>query len=284
MNRMQILAVISALWGLGQWGCSSAPASQPIEPDNLVVDTPMQMVSLPESLPPTNVPPLKYPATVDELVGRFEPGKHEGFAPIERKYTTKSGIYMRKDAYEAFKAMHAAAKAEGVDLVIISATRNFSSQKGIWENKWTGQTLVDGKSLVQSHPDPQQRALKILNYSSMPGTSRHHWGTDIDMNSLTNTYFESGKGKVIYDWLVANAATYGFCQPYSPKGTNRPNGYNEEKWHWSYMPISSEYLVQYKESVTYDQITGFKGSETAKMIDVIPNYVVGIAPGCRDWK
>lgn len=250
----------------------------------LAPDTPLHTVALAETLPPVDTPVLKYAAPVEELVGKFDPAKHGDFMPIEAKYTTKTGIFMRKDAYEAFKAMHAAAKADGVDLVILSATRNFNSQKGIWENKWTGQTLVDGKSLVQSHPDPQQRALKILNYSSMPGTSRHHWGTDIDLNSLTNTYFDTGKGKKEYEWLQAHGATYGFCQPYSPKGTDRPNGYNEEKWHWSYMPISSEYLTQYKASVSYDEISGFKGSETAKMIDVIPNYVVGIAPGCRDWK
>ena len=34
--------------------------------------------------------------------------------------------------------MAEAAKKEGVILTIISATRNFESQKRIWENKWNG--------------------------------------------------------------------------------------------------------------------------------------------------
>ena len=32
----------------------------------------------------------------------------------------------------------------------------------------------------------------------MPSTSRHHWGTDLDLNNLNNSYFTSGKGKKIY--------------------------------------------------------------------------------------
>ncbi|NJK84501.1 MAG: M15 family metallopeptidase [Saprospiraceae bacterium] len=51
------------------------------------------------------------------------------------------------------------------------------------------------KTAAATTPNPQERALKILKYSSMPGTSRHHWGTDIDLNSFSNSYFEQGEGK-----------------------------------------------------------------------------------------
>lgn len=283
MNAHRMIAGLFGLIILGLAACTTqAETNQAIE--TTPVETPVQVVSDSQLPPQVSTPVFKYPATVDELVGKFEPGSHPDFVKIEQKYTTKSGIYMRKDAYESFIAMHAAAKVDGIDLIILSATRNFASQKGIWENKWTGQTAVDGRSLPQSHPEPKSRALKILNFSSMPGTSRHHWGTDIDLNNLTNTYFDSGKGKAIYDWLVANAATYGFCQPYSPKGDKRPDGYNEERWHWSYMPISAEFLQQYGTDVKYDQISGFKGSETATQIDVITKYVKGIAPLCLQWK
>ena len=49
----------------------------------------------------------------------------------------------------------------------------------------------------------------------MPSTSRHHWGTDIDLNSLNNSYFSSGKGLKEYDWLTTNANHYGFYQVYT---------------------------------------------------------------------
>lgn len=217
------------------------------------------------------------------LLGKINPARDTNFSLIASKYTTKSNIYMRSEAYEAFVEMHTAAAKEGVNLKIISATRPFNSQKGIWEAKWNGGRKVGGKNLSISVPDPVERAKTILRYSSMPGTSRHHWGTDIDLNNLENSYFESGTGKKIYDWLTAHGAEYGFCQPYSPVGESRPNGYQEERWHWSYMPIASRFLKAYQNQIALSDIHGFKGSETAEGLNVIENYVSGIAVPCREW-
>ncbi len=220
---------------------------------------------------------------VDEnyLLGMFDPATHADFVAIKQEHTTKSSAYLRKDTYTAFVAMHEAAKKEGITLTIVSATRNFSAQKGIWESKWTGGTKVSGMDLSQSIKDTIERAKYILLYSSMPGTSRHHWGTDIDINNLNDDYFLSGQGKKEYEWLTLHAAEYGFCQPYSKKGTDRETGYEEEKWHWSYMPVSGQLIKQYEALVTYDKIKGFKGSGTGKVIDVIKNYVLGIASKCK---
>ena len=115
----------------------------------------------------------------------------------------------------------------------------------------------------------------------MPGTSRHHWGTDIDLNSFENSWFESGEGLVVYNFLVENAEKFGFCQPYTPKGESRPNGYEEEKWHWSYMPVSGR-LTGLAESILRDTaISGFQGAEAAAEIQVVEHYVLGINPDCR---
>jgi hypothetical protein len=115
----------------------------------------------------------------------------------------------------------------------------------------------------------------------MPGTSRHHWGTDIDINSVEPDYFLTKKGKAEYDWLVKNAARFGFCQPYSPKGADRPNGYEEEKWHWSYMPLSKNFLSQYPTIVSYADIRGFDGDVAAESLKVIDNYVLGVNVDCK---
>jgi len=217
---------------------------------------------------------------VNYLLGKFEPSKHPDFTLIQPEHTTKSGIYLRKDAYDSFRKMYEAARKDGITLKIISATRNFSSQKSIWEAKWTGERIVEGKNLAKDVKDSVERARIILHYSSMPGTSRHHWGTDIDINDLNDSYFTTGQGKKEYEWLVKHAPEYGFCQPYSPKGEKRPAGYEEEKWHWSYMPVSSKLTKLYQEKVQPSMITGFKGSGTAGPLDVIRNYVAGISGDC----
>ena len=121
-----------------------------------------------------------------------------------------------------------------------------------------------------------EKARDILTYSSMPGTSRHHWGTDLDLNSLENSYFESGEGKKVYDFMERCGEELGFKQVYTSKEGGR-TGYKEEKWHWSYMPVSSVMLKQYNELVSTMDISGFDGSEFADSINVIGYFVNGIA-------
>ena len=219
--------------------------------------------------------------TLDFVMGKFEPRNHPDFTSIEKKYASRGGLLMQKKAYEAFKNMYNEALKDGVKLQIRSATRNFVYQKGIWERKWTGQTKVGGKNLAKSIADPTQRAKKILRYSSMPGSSRHHWGTDIDLNSFENGWFTSGEGLKLYKWLQTNAANYGFCQVYTQKGPLRPTGYEEEKWHWSYKPLASQYTKFSREKSSADKFSGFKGAESAQAVNIVNHYVLGINPACN---
>ena len=221
--------------------------------------------------------------SLEYIMGKFDPEKHPDFVAVEQQYSDGDPYFLRKETYESFKNMWAAAKADGIDLKIISATRNFYRQKSIWEAKWTGARKIEnGANAAEKYPNPKTRALKILEYSSMPGTSRHHWGTDIDINDLDNFTFEQGKGKEVYEWMIANAHRFGFCQPYSPKGEIRPDGYNEEKWHWSYMPISRQLTDLAEARLKDEMIGGFQGAETALEIGIVKKYVLGINQACRE--
>jgi zinc D-Ala-D-Ala carboxypeptidase len=203
------------------------------------------------------------------LLGRFDQQEDARFVKLEDAHTRGSarGQYLRKETYEAFKRMAEAAQKDGVQLVIISATRNFFQQKAIWERKWQAESAIESEV---------ERAKKILLFSSMPGTSRHHWGTDVDLNNLNNSYFESGEGLKIYEWLKTNAHEYGFCQPYTSKEGGR-TGYEEERWHWSYTPLSNEFLKAYKQTIQLSDIQGFLGHDTAAKIRVIQYYVEGVS-------
>ena len=220
---------------------------------------------------------------VDYLMGKFDPSTRPDFAAIDEKYASRSGLYMRREAYEAFVRMHDAAMKDGVTLQILSAARNFDAQKTIWENKWTGQSTIEGgKNASSEYPEPVHRAKMLLKYSAMPGTSRHHWGTDIDLNALDNSYFRSGAGQKAYNWLTKHAAEYGYCQPYSVKGgKDRPHGYEEERWHWSYMPIATPLMQMAKDKLTDEMITGFPGSETAPSLHIVKYYVLMVNPACE---
>lgn len=215
------------------------------------------------------------------VIGKPEKSvKDSLLVPIPSQLASRTGMLMHTEALDAFKKMHGAALDAGIELRIISAYRDFFHQKRIWENKWNGVQVLSGNINATSISDPIERALEILRFSSMPGTSRHHWGTDVDINSLNNSYFESGQGKAEYDWLKQNAEKYGFCQPYTHRSARGNKGYEEEKWHWSYMPVASVYLKIFKDSVTYDDLNGFNGWETAPKLDAIKNYVMGIDQNC----
>lgn len=252
----------------------------PVESIALAVDVPVLDSPLTDTTQ-VDTTPERERFSLDALLGKIAPAKDQDFERIGSAYTSKSNIYMRKDAYAAFKEMFEAAKEDGHRLNIVSATRNFNHQKSIWERKWTGATKVGGQNLSQTIADPSERATKILRYSSMPGTSRHHWGTDIDLNNLNNSYFESGAGKSLYVWLTEHATEYGFCQVYSEMGEDRPHGYQEEKWHWSYLPIAKLMLEDYRALVDYNLLGGFKGDEAAESLSVIDHYVAGINPACH---
>ncbi len=222
------------------------------------------------------------PVALNTIMGKFNPAKDSSFVLIDEKYADRQGMFMNKEAYHAFIKMWEAAQTEQITLVIKSATRNFDYQKAIWERKWKGQTVLsNGENASIVYPNTKTRALKILEYSSMPGTSRHHWGTDIDLNNFNNSWFEHGEGLVVYNWLSNNAYIYGFCQPYTVKDSTRSNGYNEEKWHWSYMPLSKHYTQYASKTLKDSMITGFLGSELCTELSIVNNFVLGINPKCK---
>ncbi len=215
------------------------------------------------------------------LMGKFDPAQREDFVLVPQEYTiVPNKIYLRKETLEAFLWMSATAEKDGIELKIASATRNFDYQKDIWEKKWTGFTFVDGQDLSKSLLDGLERFQKILEYSSVPGTSRHHWGTDVDINNANLEYFETAEGEKVYDWLTKNAPRFGFCQTYNLKGSIRSTGYNEEKWHWSYLPLARDFTQEYRKIITEEDIKGFLGDENIPALDLMNNYVSAINPAC----
>ncbi len=218
------------------------------------------------------------PTAPDEyLTGRFAPEKHPLFVklsdlgiPCDRPH------YLRREAAQALGKLYQALKSDHpkVKFWVQSSTRNFDSQRWIWERRWD--------EYVKQYPkkNGEEIASLILRYSSMPSTSRHHWGTDFDINVLSNEYYEKGDGALLYCWLGENAARFGFCQPYT---AGRKSGYNEERWHWSYLPLSGEFRRQWNErfgdnpAVKLKSVK-FTGSQSA--IPMAPLYVNGVSERC----
>ncbi|HRP67917.1 MAG TPA: M15 family metallopeptidase [Turneriella sp.] len=224
------------------------------------------------------------------LAGKFSPAKNQNFIEISSQYSSRKQ-YIDKRTFAAFEKMAIAAQKDGFDLTIISATRNFHTQKIIWDEKFNGKRKVGGENIAQTIPNEKKRALRILEFSSMPGTSRHHWGTDIDLHekkikapALYNSTFKSGRGKALHDWLTKNAPKFDFCQPYTGdpatrNGNSFQHGYREESWHWSYTPLSKLYLQQYTKRAKALKPSGYAGDNVAAHFYL--DFVQNVDPTCR---
>jgi LAS superfamily LD-carboxypeptidase LdcB len=198
------------------------------------------------------------------LLGKFNPSQDTNFVLIPEHMASNKSMYCHRETFDAYLAMRDSALRDGITLTIVSATRNFDRQLQIWNRKWQN---TQGNDSIKIR--------SIMRYSSMPGTSRHHWGTDLDFISVEPEDWTHGEGLRIYNWLCLNAHKFGFFQPYTADPAR--TGYAEERWHWSYAPLSKPYLEAYRQKITAEDITGFSGSYLVDSLGIIQSHVFGIS-------
>lgn len=146
-------------------------------------------------------------------------------------------------------ALLAAAEAAGFVPRIVSAFRGFRHQAAIWRAKAQGLRklyALDGSLLDYAALSPEALLHAILSWSALPGASRHHWGTDVDLvdhSRLPEGYGprlvpeEFAPGGPFHDfglWLKEHAPEFGFFHPYA----EYRGGVAAEPWHISYAPLS----------------------------------------------
>ncbi len=154
---------------------------------------------------------------------------------------------LRDEAFLQFNMMRISAKEAGFNIHVVSSYRSYTHQNGIWERKY--------KSYRNQGLSHQNTIEKIIEYSTIPGTSRHHWGTDLDIidstkgvpsNPLSETHFnEGGRMRKFKLWLDENSEKFGFYLVYTNKKGRK--GFAYEPWHFSYRPLACKMLKEYKE-------------------------------------
>jgi LAS superfamily LD-carboxypeptidase LdcB len=152
-------------------------------------------------------------------------------------------------AVAPFLALRRAALADGLDPIPHSSFRDFSRQLDIWNGKFSGtRPMLDasGRPIDVNALTPLQRVDAILLWSALPGASRHHWGTDIDVIDRRATvpdykvkltpeeFAPGGPYAALADWLETNAARFGFFRPF--RGVR--SGVQPEPWHFSFAPVA----------------------------------------------
>lgn len=164
-------------------------------------------------------------------------------------------------AAAALIAMRNAARPQGVEIAVASGFRDFGRQLTIWTEKFTGKRpLLDrtGATIARESLDEKALVKAILLWSALPGTSRHHWGSDFDVVDTTALpaaeaaklvpaeFAAGGRFARLDGWLRANMRRFGFYRPYR---TDR-GGVQPEPWHLSFAPLAVPAL----ECLTLDTV------------------------------
>jgi LAS superfamily LD-carboxypeptidase LdcB len=165
------------------------------------------------------------------------------------------GAQVHRDAVRSFNQLRDEARIAGFDLRIHSGFRSFERQRSIWNRKVTGQLAVhdsDARPIDIATLSKRDLVFAILRWSALPGASRHHWGTDLDVYdraAMPDGYEielipaevdAGGMFGPMHEWLdtrIASGTAFGFFRPYD----RDRGGVAPERWHLSYAPIANRY-------------------------------------------
>lgn len=210
---------------------------------------------------------------------------------------SKSGsgaeVWLEAETAKAFLKMQAAAEQDGIALAICSGYRSFERQLAIWNAKASGKRpLLDKDSLpvgdIGALSDDELVAL-ILLWSALPGTSRHHWGTDVDLFDsgqiskhelkLVNAEYEpQGPCYKLDLWLDERALDFGFYRPFQAG----LSGVSPERWHLSFLPKAKGFLEQFdsdrlRQILDHSDVT-LKQGLLRRLPELVETYVTRVAP------
>lgn len=151
------------------------------------------------------------------------------YTPSDLVKASKSGIrrgenyYLRNILIPDLTNMLNDAKANGIDLSIVSGYRSYQTQVDTY-NYWLRKNDND--------------VAYVDTFSARPGHSQHQLGTAIDFssNEIGDKLGDSFTNTKASKWLTQNAYKYGFVISY-PKGYELTTGYKFESWHYRYIGV-----------------------------------------------
>lgn len=150
---------------------------------------------------------------------------------------------------DAFMAMREAAQKDGIILQPFSSFRDIKTQIRIWNKKFRGEKPlydINGKERDHRQLNKDEIIDAILGWSALPGASRHHWGSEIDVvdaavmpedyqvQLLPAEVQPGGIFAHLHNWLDENMHKFDFFRPYKI----HQGGMFPEPWHLSHAPVS----------------------------------------------
>lgn len=189
------------------------------------------------------------------------------------------GVGVHREVVEPFRALKKLAAVDGFEVSILSGFRSFDRQLSIWNRKAAGELPVldsEARPLDITRLSDVELVFAILRWSALPGASRHHWGTDLDVYDaatrpdgyeielIPGEYEGGGMFSAISTWLdarIASGTSLGFFRPYD----RDRGGIAPERWHLSYAPCARTF----EQALTAELLHGTIQSADMKLKDVV---------------
>lgn len=148
-------------------------------------------------------------------------------------------MHVRSDTAAAMQTMFAAAKTDGINLMLASGYRSYSEQVAVYN----GYVNSSGRAQADT-------------FSARPGHSEHQTGLAADIEPLSrkcevDQCFENTPEGL---WLAANSYKFGFIIRYQ-KSTQNLTGYEYEPWHVRYVGTDLAAQIQQSDQ-TLEQFFG----------------------------
>jgi LAS superfamily LD-carboxypeptidase LdcB len=162
---------------------------------------------------------------------------------------------LHSEVVEPWKQLVEAARIAGFELALASGYRSFDRQRLIWNAKLSGQRPVlddQGCQLDLSCLSSLESIQRVMRWSALPGASRHHWGTDMDiydkgavsedyqLQLVPSEYSGDGPFVPMTEWLhcyLKDDSAPAFFFPYQQDH----GGIAPEPWHLSYRPVAERF-------------------------------------------
>lgn len=134
--------------------------------------------------------------------------------------TSRAGLRIHRAVVPPLLSLVAAARRDGVELVVASAWRSLEDQRRLF----TTYTRQYGERAAS-------------RFSARPGASQHHLGTAVDFAPVGPSFARTPAAR----WLFDNAHRFGFSLSY-PEGLEHETGFLFEPWHWRYLGVEATAL------------------------------------------
>ena len=192
----------------------------------------------------------------------------------------RAAMLVHRDILAPLLELQSRATEAGFDLRLCSGFRSYERQMHIWNAKLSGlRPVVDeaGTAIDLELLSPWEQIQAVMRWSALPGASRHHWGTDVDIYDasampvgyqlqLTPEEVE-GQGifAPMHDWLDTELKDLDFYRPYG----SDTGGVAPERWHISYRPLAQTYAHNFTTELLEQRLLNSK----LLLLDVVLDHL-----------